>query len=599
MTSVSVRLGLALLVSAGTLAGMACASDRRAFDDVPPPSPLVSEDAQSEPSCEDTVRCSRDLKRVLRHGCDGTEEVVAECGPDRGCGEGACIDACKSAELSKGSIGCSFATLPPDGTIGNRAPASGSCFAALIANVWDRPAKLDAMLGADPIDIGSSTYYVNNDGSNVSYPRAGGAIAPGKVAVVFLANSPPADVPCPDAVVPALREDPISHGTSRTRAFRLTSDVPVSAYSIWPYGGAGSFYPTATLLLPVSAWDNNYVTVSAWTRGTAHGGAGQPFIQIVASEENTEVRMRPSVNIIGGSGVPGVIQGQTQTWVLGRGEVLQIKQPQDPSGSQIETSKPVGLFGGSDCANIPFNECCCDTTQQQIPAVTQWGSAYALVPYRPRTDFGEGTTSARELVPWRFVGAADGTTLTYDPARPLGAPEALEAGQVVTFMSRELVAVRSQDAEHAFHASMFMTGPGPTPPRTLGDPEFVNVVPSEQFLDRYIFFVDHTYPETTLTLVRRKTGTGFRPVFLECAGEVTDFKPLGVGGEYEFAWVYLTKSGVPKRFDGGTCGYGRHEAHSDGPFSVHVWGTGTHASYGYAGGQGSRPLNSIKGPPVN
>ncbi|MDF2697269.1 MAG: hypothetical protein K0S65_5652, partial [Labilithrix sp.] len=317
MPRVSVRSVLALLLSGGALAGMACTRDRRGFDDTSPPGPLGTADAQSEPSCDETVRCSRDLKRVLRQRCDGTEDVLAECGPEQGCGDGKCIDACTSAELSKGSIGCSFATLPPDGTIGNTVPASGACFAALIANVWDRPAKLQAMLGADPLDIAASTYYAENDGRTVTYTRVDGAIAPGKVAVVFLASSPAAEIQCPDAVVPALREDPIAHGTSRTRAFRLTSDVPVSAYSIWPYGGAGSFYPTATLLLPVSSWETNYVTVSSWTQGTSHSGAGQPFLQIVASEENTEVRMRPSVNIIGGSGVPGVIQGQTQKWVLG------------------------------------------------------------------------------------------------------------------------------------------------------------------------------------------------------------------------------------------------------------------------------------------
>ena len=212
-------------------------------------------------------------------------------------------------------------------------------------------------------------------------------------------------------------------------------------------------------------------------------------------------------------------------------------------------------------------------------------------------------TTARETVPWRFVGAANGTQLVYEPARPGGAPETLDAGQVVTFTTSDIVTVRSQDERHPFYAGMFMTGGEAIARQTggpaQGDPDFVNAVPLQQFFDRYIFFVDHTYPESTLTLVRRKTATGFLPVTLECGGEITDWRPLGSSGEYEFTWVYLTKQSLPQKLAGGTCGYGRHEAKSDGPFSVHVWGWGVYASYGYAGGMGSRPLSDVKGSPVD
>ena len=77
-----------------------------------------------------------------------------------------------------------------------------------------------------------------------------------------------------------------------------------------------------------------------------------------------------------------------------------------------------------------------------------------------------------------------------------------------------------------------------------------------------------------------------------------DADPLGTAGEFEYAWVHTTDQGHPQLFPGGTCGYGRYEAHSDGPFSVTVWGTGYCASYGYAGGMGSRPLNDTKAPVI-
>jgi hypothetical protein len=87
-------------------------------------------------------------------------------------------------------------------------------------------------------------------------------------------------------------------------------------------------------------------------------------------------------------------------------------------------------------------------------------------------------------------------------------------------------------------------------------------------------------------------------VELACAGAIEGFRPLGTAGEYELAWVHLTRGFKAQAFAKGTCGYGRHEARSDGPFSVTVWGTGRDASYGYAGGMGSRPVNDATPPPV-
>ena len=217
---------------------------------------------------------------------------------------------------------------------------------------------------------------------------------------------------------------------------------------------------------------------------------------------------------------------------------------------------------------MPSTAEACDLTQQQIPPLSQWGTEYALVPFRPRTTFLTGAPG-RESVPWMFVGAADGTVLTYDPEQPAGAPTTLAAGEIATFITDARVVVKSQDTKHPFYVGLHMTGGAygggsPQPNTTLGDPDFVNLVPSDQFLDRYVFFADYTFPETSLAIVRRRTKAGFQPVTLECAGDLTDFQPLDSRGEYEFTYVQLTKGAVPQKVGNGTCGYGRHEAHTLG-----------------------------------
>src|SRR5690606_6855323 len=111
---------------------------------------------------------------------------------------------------------------------------------------------------------------------------------------------------------------------------------------------------------------------------------------------------------------------------------------------------------------------------QQIPSFAQWGSEYAVVGHLPR--LGDSEES-----PVRIVAAVDGTELTYDPAPPEGAPTKLDGGMVATFWTREPFVVRSQDAEHPFYVASYMTGCAHVSPAfTMGDPEFVNVVPTAQ-----------------------------------------------------------------------------------------------------------------------
>ncbi len=585
----------------GFASAFACSEDRDRFEE-PPSFPPAGDASQPEvDACVGARRCSRDLTKVL-DGC--TDEVIETCRPDQGCGNGFCVDACASAELSKGSSGCSFWTLPPTAAPDH---GRGACFAAIIANTWQTPVTISAELGAEPLDISQSVYTPHSSNSTTVYQRLEGPLPPGEVAIVFLSQRPPPAIPgdfvgCPTGTVPAVREDPIAHHSGTTRAFHLEVDAPVTAYSIFPYGGAISDVPTATLLLPVSAWSTSYVAI---TSAPQIGLNARRIVQLVANEDDTEVAMTPKVDVEDGLDIVGTARGVKKSWKLSRGQVLQFIQHDDLGGSAIETSKPIGLFGGAECTNIPANVTACDTLQQQIPPLAQWGHEYALVPYRPRIGSGTGTeVSTFEEVPYSLVGAAAGTILTYDPVRPLGAPEKLGPGEVVDFTSKELVVVKSQDADHPFHANVYMTGDTfygrPGAPTTTGDPDFVNLVPSDQFLDHYVFFTDHTYADTTLTIVRRKDAQGvFLPVHLDCAGEIADFRPLGSSGEYEYAWVLMTKRFRPQKFGSSECGYGRHEARSDGPFSVMVWGTDSSASYGYAGGAGSRPLNQVKLPGVN
>jgi hypothetical protein len=572
-----------------------CGSSGRGFED--PPALLAPVDAgdataPAVDACAGT-RCSRDLSQIV-DGCD--EHVVKTCDVGTACGHaGTCVAPCEAAAENQGSLGCEFLALPPDSTIGGTA---GSCYAAFIGNTWTEPVNLSLEYDNQAKDISASTYVPVLNADKITYERLNGPLPPGKVAIVFLSQAPTGGpvvdpsgskfIKCPTGTTPVLGIDPIGHGTTLTKSFRLKSDRPVSAYTIWPYGGALSYVSTATMLYPTFSLGSNYLLLDAWL-----ASIGKPGFQIVADQDGTEVKLNPLVALSAGTGVAGASAGETATYMLNRGQTLQFVTTREINGSALVSNHPVAVYGGNECMNIPIAGAgACDAAQQQIPPVQQWGREYVGVRYRSR--LGDAAEDS-ESVPWRVVAAVDGTVLSYDPAPPAGAPATLNHGETVSFSSAKPFTVRSQDDAHPIFMSAFMTGGG-TIQTGMGDPEFVNVVPSGQYLDSYVFFADVNYAETSLTFIRQKTDKGFSDVSLDCAGTLTDWKPVGSEGRFEFRRVDLSRGGAPVSSGGKSCFIGPHEAHSDGPFSITVWGWDYYVSYAYPAGLGSRPLNKVDYP---
>jgi hypothetical protein len=240
--------------------------------------------------------------------------------------------------------------------------------------------------------------------------------------------------------------------------------------------------------------------------------------------------------------------------------------------------KAIAAWGGHWGMDIPGNAQGIDAAHQQLPPIKAWGHEYVAVRYRDRTGQGD------ESVPWRLAGAVDGTTLTYTPQAPAGAPTSLRRGQVVEFNSPGPLVIASQDAAHPFYLAAHMTGGGPV--GGVGDPETVNVFPPAQYLDDYVFFTDPTYGETNLVVVRDRTLA--RDVTIDCQSEpLTGWQPIGA--QYEYTRIDLQHLGAKV----GSCDNGRHEMTSSAPFGLTVWGWDQAVSYAYPAGASVKPINSV------
>ncbi len=535
------------------------------------------QDASADaPECK--VQCSLDGRTVI-DTCTGS--VVETCRPELACGAGVCQSPCAAAAADRSSNGCEFYLQTPPFILSNIAP---SCYAAYIVNPSTDPVEVSFERDGKEIDISKSMFRAR-PGEATLIPHSG-PIPPNESVVLFVSDGDPTRpaldtdvVPCPEGVVPATLVDKVLDGTGIASSFRLKTNLPVALSTIFPFGGAKSYLPTATLVLPVATWGKQHILVNGWDKTT------RPSTQIIASEDDTELTLFPSRDIQDGAGVVGGPARTPLSYRLDKGQMLQIVQTDALTGSIVSSTKPTTVVGGNSCSNIPSNVAACDILAQQLPAFEQWGSEYVGVGYRPRAG------NEHEPVPYRVVAARDGTRLDYDPAVPPGAPTSMSAGEVVTFYSGtgEPFIIRTQDVDHPIYLSAHMTGGDAY--GGSGDPEFVNVVPAGQYLNAYSFYADPTYAETSLVIVRAKTRGEFKDVWLECAGNLTGFKPVGTRGEYEYVRVDLSRSGGPgDKFGDGVCQYGLQRMRSEGPFTATIWGWDTYASYAYPGGMAQRKL---------
>jgi hypothetical protein len=553
----------ALVIAAGS-AVVGCGPSRTTGD---PDGGAGSADA----SCERT--CSDDLRSVV--DCAGA--TVESCGVTQACDsrQATCTNACAAAETNGRSIGCEYYAVDMELLVPDY------CFAAVVANTWPGPAKISVERAGQALPAASFVRRPRGAGPALTYepydPAVG--IAPGDVAILFLRGGTTPTSRCP--VSPAvLGTDEV--GTRRGEAFRITTDVPVVAYQINPYGGGSVAITGASLLLPASAWSTSYVAVNA-----APKSAGQPSMNLVAREDGTIATITPRAAIAGGNGIPPSPARVPLQIALRRGEYAQLTQDAELTGSEITANKPVGVFGGHSCTFMPDGIGRCDHAEQMLPPSRALGHTYVGVTYRPRV-------AAETSTLWRLVGAVNGTVLSW--SADVGGPASIAAGQAVTFSATRPFVVKSQGRDYPFLLFSYMSSAEHVG-AVEGDPDFVLMVPPDQFLRQYVVFADPTYPETNLVLVRARGRTGqFADVMLDCLGRVDGWQ--AVTPDYEYARVDLMRGNFAPV---GSCSTGKRELRSDAPFGVWLWGWGNgvtavdtrFVSYGYPGGMSIQQINDV------
>ena len=186
---------------------------------------------------------------------------------------------------------------------------------------------------------------------------------------------------------------------------------------------------------------------------------------IVATQNSTAVTITPTVTT--GSrtaGVPYLI-------TLNQGQTYQLRNtnsaPADLTGSIIQSDKPIAVFGGHQCANIPNgNTFACDHVVEQLPPTSTWGQAFLTVPLATRIN---GDT-------FRVLASQNGTEVRIN-------------GSLVVTLNRgqfyEQIIVGQSEISTTKPVLVAQYSNGTTFDSVTSDPFQILIPPKEQFLASY------------------------------------------------------------------------------------------------------------------
>jgi hypothetical protein len=237
--------------------------------------------------------------------------------------------------------------------------------------------------------------------------------------------------------------------TVEAKGIHVTAMSPVSVHVVSANVGSADGY----LALPTPGLGTRYYVMSY----ASAGFTGSEFA-VVATQNNTTVSITPTA---AGATKPA---GVAFTVLLNSGETYLFENPAhaDMTGTLVTADKPVAVFSGHRCTNVPSGVGYCDYLVEQLPDVSLWGKTYHTSQFSGR---------ARYTV--RVIASQDGTTITTMPAGLIAGT--LNASQ---FVDVDLTGAGEFVSNNPVFLAQFMRGYADDT-AAKGDPSMVLVTPAE------------------------------------------------------------------------------------------------------------------------
>ncbi len=462
--------------------------------------------------------------QVMRCKDDGSAQVVDQtCGAGQVCSSGACVADNGPCANQKGYLGCEFLAADLD----HMSPGDAQQYGISVSNTHTAP-----------VDV----RITDGDGNQVDSRT----IQVGQLETFELP-----------------RRDVDNTGLTR-QSYIVESTGPVTVHQFNPLNRSGVASTDASLLLPSHAIGTDYMVLGWPTTTSMRVTEGRAYFTIIAAKDATEVTVTPTAPIEGANGVGDIAAGQTQTFTLDRGQVLSLSTPNqagyDLSGSTITSTKPVAVFSGSECADVPVGTAACDHLEQQLYPTATWGSTFVAAKFKPR---------GHEVDVYRLLAAQDNTQVNFHPAVDGHAQTTLNRGQVFQFSSADNFQVQ---ANAPILLGQFMVGASDDGvcsslfcSNALGDPAFLLNVATRQYRQDYIVLIPTGFASNFLNITA-PSGTS-----VQLDGQPVGASPSTIAGTN---WQVYTA----------TVGEGVHRVQASAPVGLTAYGYDRYVSYAYPGG---------------
>jgi hypothetical protein len=168
------------------------------------------------------------------------------------------------------------------------------------------------------------------------------------------------------------------------------------------------------LALPTHVQGHEYLVASYTTKLSR-----KSLLAVVGIHNSTEITIRLSSEAF--DGVRSYRTDDRPTFHIHWMQTLQLVGT-DLTGSRIVSSKPIAVFSGHECANVPADRSYCDHLVEQIPPIATLGHQFVTVPLAKR--------SSGDI--FRGIASHDDTDIDVNGVRK---GSSLRAGEFVEFIS--------------------------------------------------------------------------------------------------------------------------------------------------------------------
>ena len=110
------------------------------------------------------------------------------------------------------------------------------------------------------------------------------------------------------------------------------------------------------------------------------------FIRVVASTDNTQLKITPAKKALTVEGGISLQKNAEALFMQHRLDSLTLTSSSDLTGTVIMADKPIAVYSGHECVNIPMVVSSCSHAVEQIPPVRVWGYCYIASSFMGRQD---------------------------------------------------------------------------------------------------------------------------------------------------------------------------------------------------------------------